>query len=285
MTRKECCFEKKRYMSTFSNRESFALNFIRWLSAIAIVVCHFLQYYGNIWAWVFNVGVQIFFFLSGFLYGIKRIADIKKFYKGRVIKLYIPYVLWTMVAILLLGLFHSDSLTMDGVIKQFIMIDTLPGLTHLWFMPVIFLCYLILPFFDRLLSKNEIIGLMSFVVIALLLLVLMYSPNLLWVILYFVGYLCGRYNIIQIYLFAMSLIMTCCIIIMWYTNSYHFFIRDTGILNNLLHAFAGIFIFLGLYLMAERISFNSNRSGIVLLNNTLATGGGMSCISRIICLY
>ena len=42
--------------------ESEALILIRVFATCLIVVCHVLQELGSLWAWVFNVGVQIFFF-------------------------------------------------------------------------------------------------------------------------------------------------------------------------------------------------------------------------------
>ena len=48
------------------------LNLIRIISMIMIVICHYLQFYDNYMAYWFNVGVQIFFLLSGVLYGCKE---------------------------------------------------------------------------------------------------------------------------------------------------------------------------------------------------------------------
>ena len=39
---------------------------------VSIVTCHFMQSLGNHWAWVFNIGVQVFLLMSGFLYGYMR---------------------------------------------------------------------------------------------------------------------------------------------------------------------------------------------------------------------
>lgn len=55
--------------------ESVAISYLRVLSLMAIVVCHFLQYLDSRWAWVLNLAVQVFFFISGYLYGHKTVTD------------------------------------------------------------------------------------------------------------------------------------------------------------------------------------------------------------------
>ena len=49
------------------------ISIIRILATIGIVLCHILQEYGNPLANWLNVNVQIFLFMSGFLYGNKTI--------------------------------------------------------------------------------------------------------------------------------------------------------------------------------------------------------------------
>lgn len=45
---------------------------------LSIVTCHIFQAYNiPIWGCIFNVGVQIFFVLSGYLYGYKTIDNWK----------------------------------------------------------------------------------------------------------------------------------------------------------------------------------------------------------------
>ncbi|MDE5886420.1 MAG: acyltransferase family protein [Muribaculaceae bacterium] len=254
----------------FKGSESNSLNIIRWLSAVAIVLCHFLQAYGIIWAWILNVGVQVFFFLSGFLYGKKRITNIKKFYWGRFRKLYIPYFLWVSTVILLLLIFFPSSLSFNGILKQLTMIGALPGLNHLWFMRVIFLCYLILPFFDNCLSKNKMISLCVFAIISVTILVFFFSSSFLWILLYFIGYMCGRYTVLQTYLFFLSFLGALGILVV---SEFDISIwKEDGAVNSFLHFFIGIVIFLGLYFFFKMDKFRNKK-----LNNFLTifnNGGG-----------
>ena len=51
------------------------IGFARFIAMCFIIVCHILQYFGYELAWWLNVGVQMFLFISGFLYGNKNIDD------------------------------------------------------------------------------------------------------------------------------------------------------------------------------------------------------------------
>ena len=63
------------------------------LSMLMIISCHIMQYYDCELAWWFNVGVQIFLCISGFLYGQKNINNVTDFYNKRLKKILIPYYL------------------------------------------------------------------------------------------------------------------------------------------------------------------------------------------------
>ena len=60
-----------------------SISIIRLISLILIISCHILQGLKLDSAYWVNVGVQMFFFLSGYLYGQKDITNIKEFYKKR----------------------------------------------------------------------------------------------------------------------------------------------------------------------------------------------------------
>ncbi len=138
--------------SLLSESNSNIISLIRLLATISIVACHILQSLDNNYAWVFNIGVQIFFVISGLLYGYKDIEN-RTFYKNRVRKIYFPYIIFTIVIIML------DILLLDydiNPVQLFIYMFgiqglpyisglSIPGLGHLWFITAILLCYLITP--------------------------------------------------------------------------------------------------------------------------------------------
>lgn len=81
-----------------TERERVALTYIRVLAMVSIVVCHLFQGFGLYhYSSVFNVGVQVFLILSGFLYGSKIVSDWKGFLLGRIKKLYLPTIIVLIV--------------------------------------------------------------------------------------------------------------------------------------------------------------------------------------------
>lgn len=113
-------------MKTLTNTESIIISWTRVLSMIAIFICHICETYCNHWAYVFNIGVQTFFVLSGFLYGCKYISDYKKWMVARVIRVYIPML--TLLILMLpvyiiskpslfsMKLYISNILNLQGVL-------------------------------------------------------------------------------------------------------------------------------------------------------------------------
>lgn len=51
-------------------KKNYSVSFARFMAVLLIIGCHLLQhiFVSNL-AWVFNVGVQIFLVVSGYLYG------------------------------------------------------------------------------------------------------------------------------------------------------------------------------------------------------------------------
>ena len=111
-----------------TNQQSIAISVIRVLAMSLIIACHFLQAYGYTIAFLLNVGVQIFFLTSGFLYGKIEIANPLEFYRKRLTRIYIPYALVVVTILIiqsLLGLWQFNfqdvaiyALSLQGFIKS-----------------------------------------------------------------------------------------------------------------------------------------------------------------------
>ncbi len=56
--------------AVFSRSESVAISYLRAISVLLIIVCHICQSYDTGWEYILNIGVQIFFILSGLLHGL-----------------------------------------------------------------------------------------------------------------------------------------------------------------------------------------------------------------------
>ena len=86
-------------ISALTKQESSAISHLRVLAMLSIVTCHFLQALNNQWAWVLNIGVQIFLFMSGFLYGHKHIDNWLNWFEKRITRVYIPFLLFFIAVI------------------------------------------------------------------------------------------------------------------------------------------------------------------------------------------
>lgn len=113
---------------------------------IMIVICHMLQYYDNEAMRWFNVGVQIFFVISGFLYGSKDVHSPILFLKKAAIKIFIPYYLFIFTTAGLYYLYHPDYITPNSFIRALTCSGTIKGLGHLWFVGYILFCYMTTPY-------------------------------------------------------------------------------------------------------------------------------------------
>lgn len=142
--------------------ESNAISLLRSLAMFSIVICHFLQAMNNRYCWVFNIGVQVFLAISGYLYGGKTIQNWPPWFKKRFMKLYIPYFIFFVFCIPFYCLFAPEIINIKSVSIYFLNLQgivataNIKGLSHLWFMTVIALCYLITPVL-QLINKYRII--------------------------------------------------------------------------------------------------------------------------------
>lgn len=107
--------------------QSNAISQLRVLAMLSIVSCHILQGFGNRWAWILNVGVQVFFVISGYLYGTKEISNWKMWFVKRVEKIYIPFILFVFVMLTLYACFSDISIKSSFIIKYLLNIQGLMG--------------------------------------------------------------------------------------------------------------------------------------------------------------
>lgn len=181
-------------------RYDYTISAIRFIAMLMIITCHFMQYLNIELAWWFNVGVQLFFVISGFLYGRKAISDPLAFYKKSFVKILLPYWIFLIVAVIVQRILVPDVFSWGRVILAFLCVGRLDGIEHLWFVQTILICYLLLPLF--LLIKENIIHKTS-------------SKAIIWTIfcilmLQFVGFSFKGYAMCpnQITCFAMGIVLS-----------------------------------------------------------------------------
>ena len=148
-------------------KRDYKISIIRILAMIAIVLCHIFQSQQmNIAFWL-NVGVQVFLFMSGFLYGKKNIEDTWSWIKRQFSKILIPYYIYVLIILLLYIISARNVLTIKNIISLICCLPIFPlpaGLGHLWFIPVILICYLMTPLLQKLLKQKSGINKLFFIV-------------------------------------------------------------------------------------------------------------------------
>lgn len=138
------------------------ISIIRVFAMLSIIVGHYLSMQGINHFQFGAIGVEIFFFISGYLYANKDIGNIKKWFYNRWKRLIIPY--WIVLGgCILLRISFSYEVThnaitifflnLQGVDRVFrnLSIPILKGMGQTWFLTVLILCYLIMVF----LKKNQ----------------------------------------------------------------------------------------------------------------------------------
>lgn len=120
---------------------------------VSIILCHVVVHHPNVYVQMssqfFCIGVQIFFCLSGFLLGIQgQIQSIGVWYKKRLKRIYIPWLLFVLV----LGCIHfirgNDLLTWNWLRLLLGLQGAdvgVPGAGHTWFITSLLLCYMVTP--------------------------------------------------------------------------------------------------------------------------------------------
>ncbi len=128
-----------------SQQHDYSISIIRLVSLIFIIVCHIMQYLNIELAWWFNVGVQIFFCISGFLYGRQKKRDLIDFIKSRFIKILVPYYMVFVFFAAIEFVITSNNFSVMHFCGALLLRKSIPGGTHLWFVSYILLCYVITP--------------------------------------------------------------------------------------------------------------------------------------------
>lgn len=137
-------------------KNSQNLYFADWLRAfgcIAILICHLVGFsgipYGTVAAQFFNIGVEIFLLLSGFLFGIRgeQTQSLVKWYGKRLKRIFIP--LWLFLIILfILSIVTKTEIKAVQWLKNLFGIqgfDGVKGAEHTWYITLSLICYLFTP--------------------------------------------------------------------------------------------------------------------------------------------
>ena len=137
------------------NKKDYSISAIRLFAIVSIVTCHILQYMNLELAWWFNVGVQVFLCISGWLYGGKRIDDSLSFIKKQFKKILLDYYIVIIPVLVLYCFFESEIMSKSLIFNVLICKQTLPGGGHLWFVATILFCYILTPMLAKIYDNYD----------------------------------------------------------------------------------------------------------------------------------
>ena len=100
---------------TVTQYESNAIESLRFVAMSMIVACHIVLSYGSNYYAVLNMGVQIFFVLSSFLYAQKEIGTPLTWFKKRLLKLYPPFLFFIVLTLPLLFIFQPEQFSIKKI--------------------------------------------------------------------------------------------------------------------------------------------------------------------------
>lgn len=134
----------------------YGISLCRLLAVVLIVACHILQQGDNPLCQAFNIGVPMFLFLSGYLYGGKGVGSPLGFWAARARRILIPYYLLLAVTVAAdwsVGVAVGGKELLVSLLCGQMFFDGVPMSGHLWFVTCILLCYLITPLLQKLRTR------------------------------------------------------------------------------------------------------------------------------------
>lgn len=122
-----------------------AVSFVRMIAVAGIILTHFCQYYGNALAYWFNGFVQVFLFISGWLYGKKTISRPIRFIGNNFQKILLDYWIYLLIVSPVIFILEAD-VSLTDFVYAFLGSGVVRGLGHFWFVPYILVCYFLTPY-------------------------------------------------------------------------------------------------------------------------------------------
>lgn len=238
---------------------------------LMIIGCHIMQYYDLELAWWLNVGVQIFLCISGFLYGQKSIDNVSDFYNKRLKKILIPYYLVFISFGIIEFIFARDVFSIKDFTLGMVLCSTIKGAGHLWFIPTILMCYLITPLLQ--VYRNKCVEgkrtIMVFTVLGVIITSILIQGfttfNPAWICCYVLGYALGM-NEKNEYI-SEKVLMIIAGIIAVAGNAVQIYcdyianidFTGFGIIKDYNHVMLGVFIFIQLKAIFEKVDLSKFR--------------------------
>lgn len=143
-------------MSDEQSNYNCTIMLFRIIAILSILICHIgTEIQRGAIAQLFDVGVQFFLFISGYLYASKKIEDPICWMRNRYVKVTIPALLYVAFCMVLSSVLKWEysvwtiPLYILNAQGYYHFVEFLPqlllvnGTQHLWFITVLFMCYLL----------------------------------------------------------------------------------------------------------------------------------------------
>ncbi len=186
-------------MNTKLQNYDNSLAYIRVISMLMILICHVANKLSiGAVAQLFQVGVQIFLLISGYLCAMKTPSSISKWLLSRTKRIFIPIWLFSIVIVLIFVWTNHEVLlnilpSFFGVygiahIVTFLELPTVMGFEHLWYITPLIISYLFIIFVYR--YKKLINNVVLFCgLTALQLILAIVKIRIDFIVIFFVGYI------------------------------------------------------------------------------------------------
>jgi hypothetical protein len=153
-------------------------------------------------------------------------------------------MVWTVLLAIIMLCISPEHISIKRFFSQLLMIGHIDGQTHLWFLPVLVFCYLILPIFEAFKNcRVALITILLFIFGLSIIYLETYEAKVLWIATYYIGYLFGRWP---------SIIKTCaitsaimCSFALFKSNNITSDFKDCFILGRTLHVLFAVFFVTG----------------------------------------
>ena len=137
----------------------FFIDWLRVFSMALIVLCHLVVHSTNNLViqsgQLFNVGVELFLLISGFLVSLSN-GKTKQYYCKRIKRIYIPYFIFLLILATLHILYNQSIWKINWLMLVIGCQGTgvgVLGADHLWFISSLLLCYLFAPITYPVINK------------------------------------------------------------------------------------------------------------------------------------
>lgn len=180
---------------------------LRLIGMLMIIGCHLSTYFGiGALGQILNVGVQLFLFISGWIYSSYPIADGKQWIAKRWARICIPMYIWvTFVYVLEIGIKKSSG-SLWGLLFCLFDLQGLPflvkgtdsyllsGINHLWFLTALMFCYLLTPAVKKIKREMTKKNFVLFCIVGTLGVVLLAYVGIYveYIFIYFLGYFLAK---------------------------------------------------------------------------------------------